>query len=166
MELFGRNLRSGNPFNEEFLPEYEQNRVRKNLELNSALRQASQRKTATTTNVEGIIHTRSLWWQAPEVNRQAVITERFQKLVAQWKKDTAFLSSSTDKFSHPAYLKIIGLGEPAVPLILSEMKEYGGQWFLALRSITDADPVNPEDVGKIKKMAEAWLQWGVQNGYL
>jgi len=157
MELFGKNLRR-DPFDEKSL--------RKNLELNSALRQASQRTTVSTANVEVIIHPRRLWWQGQEVNRQAAIAERFQNLVVQWKKDTVFLSSSTEKFSHPAYLKIIGLGEPAVPLILKEMKEHGGHWFLALRSITDADPVNPEDVGKIKKMAEAWLQWGMQNGYL
>lgn len=176
MQLSSKNLMSRNPVNESYLPEYERNQLRENLEINSALKQASlkqasQRTTAALNrdviySVEMATHARRFWRQAPELNKQVTIVSKFQNLVTTWKKDTIFLSSSSEKFSHPAYLKIIGLGEPAVSLILKEMKENGGHWFLALRSITDEDPVNSADAGKIKKMTEAWLQWGMQNGYL
>ena len=170
MKPFNKTLNNKSFFNERCLPEYEHS-ARKNLELNSALKQASHRKTANPASdvffsIELANQVRKSWWQSAALNKQEVIKSKFQNLIAQWRKDTVFLSSSTDKLSHPAYLKIIGMGEPALPLIFREMKERGGHWFLALRSISDADPVNPEDVGKIKKMTEAWLQWGMQNGYL
>ena len=41
------------------------------------------------------------------------------------------------------------MGQPAVPLILERMRSQGGHWFHALRYITGADPVNPEDLGNV-----------------
>src|SRR5450755_3143129 len=41
----------------------------------------------------------------------------FQALVPQWKEETWFISSIKKRVSHPAYLKIIGLGRIAVPWI-------------------------------------------------
>jgi uncharacterized protein YcaQ len=97
---------------------------------------------------------------------EAELEAKFRMLADQWRKETMFVSSTTQKLFHPTYLKIIGMGWSAVPLILRELEQHGGHWFLALRSITDEDPVKPEDAGQIKKMAEAWLEWGKQNHYL
>ncbi|NJJ41556.1 phage holin, LLH family [Paenibacillus apii] len=35
-----------------------------------------------------------------------------------------------------------------------------GHWFYALKIITGEDPVKKTDVGRVKKMAESWLEWG------
>src|SRR5207248_3286105 len=73
------------------------------------------------------------------------VEERFQHLTAQWRQAVAPRSSVTKIVQHPAYQAIIALGEPAVPLMLSELERQPDHWFIALRTITGADPVAPED---------------------
>jgi hypothetical protein len=91
---------------------------------------------------------------------------RFLMLKEEWEADTAHLSSITEIAMHPAYQQIIGMGPIAIPLILSEMKKQPSHWFWALKSITGEDPVLQEHRGKIFQMAEAWLRWGREQGYL
>jgi hypothetical protein len=67
---------------------------------------------------------------------------------------------------HPAYLEIIDLGEPVVPLLLDELQREPDFWFAALQKITGADPVPKTSAGKIKEMAKAWLDWGRDKGLL
>jgi hypothetical protein len=67
---------------------------------------------------------------------------------------------------HPAYQRIIGMGEKAIPLILAELAERPGHWFWALASITGEDPVAEQSRGKLREMASAWLAWGRQKGYI
>jgi hypothetical protein len=94
------------------------------------------------------------------------LDQEFSLLAQQWRKDTMAMSSNTDIVLHPAYYQMIGMGRPALPLILRELKERGGHWFLALRAITRENPVRPEDRGKIPNMTAAWLRWGEEHGYL
>ena len=95
-----------------------------------------------------------------------LVRSKFRRLVEQWRGETLFISSSTEKMTHPAYQRIIGMGPAVVPLLLRELQEQGGHWFWALRAITEEDPVNPVDVGRMRKMTEAWLQWGKQHNLL
>ncbi len=67
---------------------------------------------------------------------------------------------------HPAYQRIIGMGETAIPLILEEMRCCPSQWTWALRAITGADPVPKESRGKLKEMTAAWVEWGIEKGYI
>jgi hypothetical protein len=67
---------------------------------------------------------------------------------------------------HPAYQRIIGMGERALPHILGDLQVRGGQWFWALRAITGEIPYSPKDAGRIPVMKEAWLDWGKRNGYI
>ena len=90
---------------------------------------------------------------------------KFYNLKSKWEDETAMLSSTTAISMHPAYQQIIGMGPVAIPLILSEMKNNPGHWFWALKSITGEDPVLPEQRGRIKEMTEAWLSWGMEQGY-
>jgi len=93
---------------------------------------------------------------------------KFQALVAEWRQQRGVRSSITEMSMLPAYQKIIGMGEPAIPLILGQLKAEGDDpdhWFWALASITDANPVKPEDRGNTVKMAEAWLKWAEDEGY-
>jgi hypothetical protein len=79
------------------------------------------------------------------------------------------MSSITDIATLPSYQKIIGLGEDAIPLILAELRQEGeepDQWFWALRALTEVDPVSPADRGNVIKMAQAWIAWGENLGYV
>ena len=64
------------------------------------------------------------------------------------------------------YQKIIGMGWDAVPLILEELQREPDQWFWALEAITGENPVAPEAAGKVQRMAQAWIEWGKQHGYI
>lgn len=90
----------------------------------------------------------------------------FQILAQEWKTSTAHLSSITEISIHPAYQRIIGMGEKAVPFILQEMADTPYHWFWALKAITGEDPVPPEHRGRIKLMTEDWLAWGRGKGYI
>jgi hypothetical protein len=78
---------------------------------------------------------------------------------------TRHLSSPTDRYLHPSYARIIGLGLAAVPLILEAMKRDPDDWFYALRAITGVNPVTAAMAGNMKKMTEAWIRWGENNGF-
>lgn len=89
----------------------------------------------------------------------------FNGLVQQVLASTRAESSTQRIALHPAYQQIIGLGQPAVPLLLREVEKRSGRWFWALKSITREDPVALGDRGRTKKMIEAWLSWGKEQGY-
>jgi hypothetical protein len=104
------------------------------------------------------------YWQLPVSRRSSGTQERFNELLSEWKEECGFTSSVTKLILHPAYQQIIGLGSEAVPLILRELEKSPDHWFWALSAITGADPVSPSDKGRIKKMAEAWIRWGNEQG--
>jgi hypothetical protein len=90
---------------------------------------------------------------------------RFEGLVREWKSFESPSSSVAKLAMHPAYQRIIGMGESAVPLLLAELEREPDHWFWALHSITGADPVPEQSRGNLNQMAEAWLEWGRQQGY-
>ncbi|MBI4594951.1 MAG: hypothetical protein HY730_01060 [Candidatus Tectomicrobia bacterium] len=91
---------------------------------------------------------------------------KFDELKTEWQMETAHLSSITEIALNYAYQQIIGMGNMAIPYILTELKKQPDHWFWALKSITGEDPVKPEDRGHMQKMTEAWLCWGKGRGYL
>lgn len=91
---------------------------------------------------------------------------RFKRLLAEWRMQAAWLSSATAMAMLPSYQEIIGMGEPAIPLLLNELKTRPAHLFWALRAISGIDPVPPEDKGHIDKMIEAWLNWGRQKRFI
>jgi hypothetical protein len=91
---------------------------------------------------------------------------KFLELKKRWEEETAILSSITEISMHPAYQQIIGMGQTAVPYILSELIKKPGHWFWALKSITGEDPVLQEQRGRLKEMTGAWLKWGKGKGYI
>lgn len=93
------------------------------------------------------------------------VEQKFQRLAAGWRAETGHLSSITKMFNHPSYQEIIGLGAEVVPSLLRDLQKEPDHWFAALRAITGAQPVAPEDRGQIDKMADAWLRWAKDNGY-
>ena len=93
-------------------------------------------------------------------------TGQFDKLADQWEKETVLLSNSRKAAEHQAYQEIINMGQPAVPLILTQIEFQGGHWFEALYQITGEDTMNPKDRGNIAAMQKSWLDWGKRNGAL
>ncbi len=92
--------------------------------------------------------------------------EKFHRLAAQWRAERGPTSSISQMAMHPAYQQIIGMGLAVLPLLLHELATEPDHWFWALKAITGVDPVPPESRGRIRAMAEAWLRWGRQQGYL
>jgi len=90
--------------------------------------------------------------------------ERFQRLASQWKEQSRFLSNTAQMAMLTPYQRIIGMGMPVLPMILEELEREPNQWFWALEAITEENPVPPESAGIVRKMAEAWLDWGRQHG--
>lgn len=93
------------------------------------------------------------------------LEEDFLNLAKQWRQETGMMSLVAKMAMHPAYQRIIGMGQPVVPLILRELEREPDHWFWALQSITGANPVKPEQRGRLMQMAEAWVQWGKDCGY-
>lgn len=89
----------------------------------------------------------------------------FDNLASQWKREVRYTSLLNDMTAHPAYQQIIDLGTEAVPLILDELEKEPNHWFCALRSITQVNPVRPENRGRLAGMAQDWLEWGESNGF-
>ena len=108
------------------------------------------------------------WYTDTHVIARTESAFRAKFMVAKeaWKKETRFLSSSTEIVLNPHYQDIIGMGKKALPFIFMDLEQRGGKWFWALRHITRENPVALADRGKTKKMTEVWLQWGRKNRYL
>ncbi len=94
------------------------------------------------------------------------IESEFNYLVSKWKSERNSTSSTTKIALHPAYQQIIGLGKPAIWLILRELQKELDHWFWALEAITRENPVPAKSYGKMREMAAVWLQWGRERGYV
>jgi len=94
------------------------------------------------------------------------LTAAFRQLADGWRVGTRYLSSTTEIAMHPAYQRIIGLGPQVIPLILTELAKQPEQWFWALTALTGEDPVTAADKGRPRAMADAWLKWGRENGWI
>lgn len=102
-----------------------------------------------------------LWKTADrEVSRAPDPRRIFLALASEWHAATDSLSSSSEIALHPAYQRIIGMGMVAVPFILEDLRQHGGQWFWALRAIIGNAPYGRESAGTVPAMKEAWLKWG------
>jgi hypothetical protein len=102
----------------------------------------------------------------PQPPAEETVEQRVRRLLATWREQTGFLSSSTALVSHAAYREIIALGTAALPYLFRDMEQtFDGHLSSALVAITGAQPVPHEDGGKIRKVAERWLAWARQNGY-
>lgn len=103
--------------------------------------------------------------QTGVIGPEETLEEKFQRLASIWRAETAYISSSSELVAHPAFLEIVDMRQSAIPLLLRELENRSGQWHRALRLITGADPVPPDDRGNFDKAAEAWLRWGKEQGY-
>jgi hypothetical protein len=94
------------------------------------------------------------------------LEDEFNELADEWQSDTRFSSSPQQIASHPAYLRIIGFGDRSVALILNDLRQRDGLWFVALRAITGASPAPAAVAGNMPAIRDAWLDWGRRHGYI
>jgi hypothetical protein len=92
------------------------------------------------------------------------VESQFDRLAEEWERATRHLSRLSAKSLHPAYRKIIDLGESAVPFILRKLEKVGGYWSPALKEITGVDPVSGRQTCSIREEALAWIEWGRAHG--
>ena len=104
--------------------------------------------------------------QKAEVAPSETLEERVRRLLAVWREETLVLSSTTAIQSHPAYRELIAIGSAALPYLFRDLEStYDGHLSGALAAITKARPVQPGEGGKIRLIAERWLNWARENGY-
>ena len=94
------------------------------------------------------------------------IEDRFRQLKADWKSKTRYMSNSAQMATVWPYQQIIGMGRPALPLILRELERETDHWFWALEAISGENPVPAEHAGQVENMSKAWIAWGRQHGLI
>jgi hypothetical protein len=90
----------------------------------------------------------------------------FQRLASEWKAQSRYLSNTAQVAMLKPYQRIVGMGWPAVPLILDELRREPDQWFWALDAIVEENPVPPDDAGHVRWSAQAWVNWGMKHGLI
>jgi len=102
--------------------------------------------------------------------RRVIDRLQFEDLYKEWQSTRSTLSSIVgDIPRNPAYYQIVGMGPPALPLIIERLREETktgepDHWFPALGAITRQNPDPENDQGIIDKMAVAWLKWRDEHG--
>lgn len=89
------------------------------------------------------------------------IRVRFRELADTWHRETGHLSSPPQIALHPAYQQIIGMGPEAIPFILEDLEQRGGQWYWALIAINGQSPLMGP-MPTAREIKDAWLRWGRQ----
>lgn len=92
------------------------------------------------------------------------VDDEFNFHAFQWRRETKHVSSLSKMVLHPSYLRIIGMGRPALPLLLRELEKNRGHWLVALNAIEGKDHAPPGST--FNQAVDAWISWGRQQGYL
>lgn len=95
--------------------------------------------------------------------RRYGLEEEFHRALEQWREETGGYSLLSQKISHPAYLRIIGMGEAALPFIFAELTKQPDFWHVALSAITGHNP--PPKLNGMRPVLDYWKEWAVNQGY-
>lgn len=96
----------------------------------------------------------------------------FKNLLENLKKDTKGLNHPANTCMHFSCQQIIGMGPKVLPLIFEDYIHADGgdgfkHWAWPLDAITAIDiGVDSRDGFKWKSARLAWLDWGLQNGFV
>ena len=91
--------------------------------------------------------------------------DKFRRLADQWRKQTRHLSFSHQKING-TYLKIIGMGDSALPLILRELVgSPNPYWFIALEAIAGQESI-PAEGASVENIRQAWIAWVRSKGLI
>lgn len=87
----------------------------------------------------------------------------FYTIRQQWTNAMAHMSTVNEAISDPAYQRIIGLGEDALPYIFDSLENETELWFPALHAITNEKP--EEEQTEFVNELEYWYSWANKHGY-
>jgi hypothetical protein len=90
--------------------------------------------------------------------------KQFSQLALQLRRETRYESALDRIVSHPAYRKIVEMGDRALPHLLRDLKVQDGHWYWALAAITHTRPPKRKYIAGDDR--QFWLSWGRQHGYL
>ena len=96
--------------------------------------------------------------------RTESIRAEFEALSKKWQRETKYLSLISKVVVHPAYLRIIGMGEPAIQLVLESLRDKPAHWFVALQAMSGASPCTISASPSEARIE--WLEWGKSQGYI
>ena len=92
------------------------------------------------------------------------LEEEFNERADRWARETGIHSSPVIRFMHRDYQSIMARGEDVIPVILNRMKKQPDDWFWALEHIANFNAASGVD--GFDGAVDAWLKWGVANGYI
>jgi hypothetical protein len=105
--------------------------------------------------------------------RARELDRRLRQQAERWDRETAHLSSPLQRMMHPSYQAILGMSAESaqnrrqvIRFLLSDLRQNGRDWLLALSYLTHENPINPKDSGKTDKMIRSWVKWGEEQGLL
>jgi hypothetical protein len=113
----------------------------------------------------------AMYWNYPvsaigrDIPLVASRQKEFKALADWWHAETDHLSAPDDIVGHDAYKRIVEMGSAAVPLILDDLRQRGGDWYVALHKITKADPIKPAHYGRVPLMNADWFAWAEAHPY-
>jgi hypothetical protein len=135
------------------------------LHLSEEIEKKLQRLAAAAGYADAAAYVQNLVENKVEQAASVDLGQEFAHLAEQWRRDRGGTSLARPMAEHPAYRRIVAMGEQAVPLILAELEREPDHWFFALHEITGASPVPAHSRGKLQEMAKAWIDWGRKHGY-
>ncbi len=93
------------------------------------------------------------------------IEEKFNRLRAQWLKDTKYLSFH--RTDHPAYMEIMTLGRDVIPYIIADINQNNTTfWWQALEAILGKRPEIPKyAAGRLTLINMLWIAWYEEEMY-
>ena len=95
------------------------------------------------------------------------VDQQVDRLLKQWDDEIGYLSDSNKIQSHPALKKLVALDVEALPALFRYLdRTRDGHISPTLRAITGAQPIPAELHGRIGEIADVWLKWARENGYL
>jgi len=97
--------------------------------------------------------------------KSLAVKRAFEACAARWLQETKHCATIYESTKHPAFEKILSMGESVVPLILSHLHRRAEHWCWALTEITHENPAENAN-GDIEAIRQAWLEWGRQRGLL
>lgn len=94
------------------------------------------------------------------------VKSRFERLRDTWLLAISDVSSLDDIVDDASYQEIISMRDSVVEHILEDLMKSPKPWFYALYEITGKTQIPESSAGNMRKMTDAWIEWGKKAGYV
>jgi hypothetical protein len=90
--------------------------------------------------------------------------KKFASLVELW--ESRNIEQGKRNFNDLAFLQIIGMGQFAIRPLLERVRNRDTKWIYALKCISGQEADKKEMRGDVDQIINAWVAWGIRNGYI